>query len=441
MKWIRRGRICGNDTWDLPWHKRNTQMPVPFLLDDGRLRLYLTLCDEENRGRLGYVDVDPDDPGRILDYSRKPLLDTGQRGRFDENGVVTTCILQEGDQMLAYYCGFQKHVNYPYSSLAGVAVSNDGGETFLRVRQTPLLERREGEMFIRTGAGVQKMPDGWYRLYYAAGDSWFEEGGKWYPQYSLRCIQSRSPDRFEGNSVEVFPAEGDEFGITSPQIVKYAGIWRMIYSVRSRQYGYRMGYAESEDGIRFARRDYVMEMDRPSGSFDSEMICYGKCFEYKGRICLFYSGNHYGMGGIGKMNNYQKVRMLEFKSIGDERGSLVVCEGGEDIPFIAKRLFYIFGSDGSVIRGRHANRRSEFVLVNAAGSSRVRTRDGCGNESVYLLDRPCAGIYIPSMVWKEMYDFSQDSVLLCLSSEHYDADEYIRDYEEYAREMERMCGG
>lgn len=133
--------------------------------------------------------------------------------------------------------------------------------------------------------------------------------------------------------------------------------------------------------------------------------------------------------------------MLEFKSIGDERGSLVVCEGGEDIPFIAKRLFYIFGSDGSVIRGRHANRRSEFVLVNVAGSSRVRTRDGCGNESVYLLDRPCAGIYIPFMVWKEMYDFSQDSVLLCLSSEHYDADEYIRDYEEYAREMERMCGG
>ena len=136
------------------------------------------------------------------------------------------------------------------------------------------------------------------------------------------------------------------------------------------------------------------------------------------------------------MNNYLNVRMIEFKLMGDERGSLVVCEGGTDIPFIPKRIFYIFGSDQSVVRGTHANRKSEFVLINVAGRSKVRIRDGRGNEMVFALNRPHTGIYIPSMVWKEMYDFSPASVLLCLASEHYDADEYIRNYDEYVREQD-----
>jgi len=135
------------------------------------------------------------------------------------------------------------------------------------------------------------------------------------------------------------------------------------------------------------------------------------------------------------MSNYEKVRMIELKLIGDERGSLVICEGEEDIPFRIKRLFYIFGSDKSVMRGNHANRRSEFVLINVAGSSKVRIKDGKGSERIYELNRPNEGIYIPAMIWKEMYDFSADSILLCLASELYDADEYIRNYEQYTKEQ------
>ena len=84
-----------------------------------------------------------------------------------------------------------------------------------------------------------------------------------------------------------------------------------------------------------------------------------------------------------------------------------------------------------MVRGQHANRRSEFVLINVAGKSKVKVRDGKGNETVYCLDRPHTGIYLPSMVWKDMYDFSQDSVLLVLASTHYDPEEYIRSYEEF----------
>jgi len=133
------------------------------------------------------------------------------------------------------------------------------------------------------------------------------------------------------------------------------------------------------------------------------------------------------------MDTYNPARMLEFVERGDERGNLVVVEGMQDVPFEIKRVFYIYGSDRDVIRGRHANRESEFVLVNVAGTSKIKVMDGKGHEKVYTLDRPRTGIYLPKMVWKEMYDFSEDSVLLCLASTHYDGEEYIRDYDEFLK--------
>ena len=126
-----------------------------------------------------------------------------------------------------------------------------------------------------------------------------------------------------------------------------------------------------------------------------------------------------------------EVKMLQFRKMGDERGRLVAVKGGQDIPFEIKRVFYIYGSDPDVVRGKHANRRSEFILINVAGSSKVRVIDRSGNEMVISLNHPHTGIYLPALVWKDMYDFSPDSVLLVLASEHYDPDEYIRDFDEF----------
>ena len=131
-------------------------------------------------------------------------------------------------------------------------------------------------------------------------------------------------------------------------------------------------------------------------------------------------------------------RKLIFPDLGDERGKLVVAEGdGIDIPFEIKRVFYIYGSDDTVVRGQHANRESEFVLINVAGSSKVMITDG-DNKDVVELSRPMEGVYLPKMVWKEMYDFSPDSVLLVLASTHYDGSEYIRDYDEYLKIIKDM---
>lgn len=122
--------------------------------------------------------------------------------------------------------------------------------------------------------------------------------------------------------------------------------------------------------------------------------------------------------------------ILDFSDLGDERGKLVVVEGNRDIPFKIERVFYIYDSDSTVVRGQHANKESEFVLINVAGKSKVRITDG-REEFIVELNKPMMGVYIPKMIWKDMYDFSSDSVLLVLASTHYNSEEYIRNYEEY----------
>ena len=128
-----------------------------------------------------------------------------------------------------------------------------------------------------------------------------------------------------------------------------------------------------------------------------------------------------------------QVKLMEFPQRGDDRGHLVIVEGKQDVPFDIKRCFYIYGSEHDVVRGQHANRRSEFVLINVAGTSKVKVKDGEGNEAIFCLNRPHTGIYLPTMVWKDMYDFSEDSVLLVLASTNYDPTEYIRDYDEFVQ--------
>ena len=133
----------------------------------------------------------------------------------------------------------------------------------------------------------------------------------------------------------------------------------------------------------------------------------------------------------------EQCKVLNFADLGDERGKLVVVEGEQHIPFAIQRVFYIYGSDREVVRGQHANRESEFVLINVGGTSKVRIDNG-HSEAIIELNKPMMGLYIPTMVWKDMYDFSEDSILLVLASTHYDGTEYIRDYTEFLKEVGKI---
>ena len=141
---------------------------------------------------------------------------------------------------------------------------------------------------------------------------------------------------------------------------------------------------------------------------------------------------------IRKTDFYAKqCRILELNEKGDKRGKLVVLENRRDIPFEIRRVFYMYDTRDDSERGCHANRRSEFVLLAIHGSVKVRIDDGM-QKKTYVLDDPAKGLYLPRMIWKEMFDFSADCVLLVLSSELYDPEEYLRDYNQYIKEREEL---
>lgn len=135
---------------------------------------------------------------------------------------------------------------------------------------------------------------------------------------------------------------------------------------------------------------------------------------------------------------YEDVRMLSFPTYNN--GGYVEVEGLRDVPFEVKRVFYIFGKGNvGTVRGKHSNRKSEFVLFNVKGKSKVKTIDEHLNEVIYELNEPNQAVYLPKMVWKEMYDFSEDSVLMVLTNEYYDAGEYIRAFDDFVSEMKTLA--
>ena len=131
------------------------------------------------------------------------------------------------------------------------------------------------------------------------------------------------------------------------------------------------------------------------------------------------------------------IKMIDFPLFTDNRGSLVVIDRLYNIPFEIKRLFYIYKTDQNAIRGNHANRYSEFVMISISGTCWVRVNDGKGNEEEFCLDSPTKGLYLPAMLWKDMYSFSEDNILLILANTQYDETEYIRDYNIYLEEKRR----
>ena len=138
------------------------------------------------------------------------------------------------------------------------------------------------------------------------------------------------------------------------------------------------------------------------------------------------------------MNKYYAgVKMLSLPEFNN--GGYIEIEGRKDIPFEIKRVFYIFGKGNvGTVRGKHSNRKSEFVLFNVKGKSKIKTIDEDLQEKIYELNEPNQALYLPKMVWKEMYDFTEDSVLMVLTNEYYDTAEYIRDFDEFVVEMKKL---
>ena len=301
MQWRKRG-VIWKPRGDQAWATTHAMVPTPVLLDSGTIRLYLTTRDAEDCGRPTFIDVSAKDPTVVLRESAAPLLDVGAPGSFDDHGVLISSVVDAGDdRIFFYYTGFELLQTVRYRMLGGLAISYDGGETLSRHTTTPILERSPAERLFRCAPFVLR--DGEvFRMWYIAGSSFEDVHGKNLPNYHLRYQESVDGiDWKDEGIVSLRLTEEDEHGFGRPFIVhcQRTGIFRLFYSIRRRSFGaYRLGYAESENGIEWVRKDEELGLDVSSEGLDSTAISYSSYIEVEDRSYCFYNGNGYGLDGV-----------------------------------------------------------------------------------------------------------------------------------------------
>jgi hypothetical protein len=182
---------------------------------------------------------------------------------------------------------------------AGLAVS-ENARPFRKVRQTPVLERTHSEPFLRSATSVL-VDSGRFRAWYVSARDWTTVGDQWYPRYVIRHAESPDGHNWSSNGPVCIDLQDEaEFGIGRPWVIRDGSLYRMWYSVRSRLAPYRIGYAESSDGLSWVRKDHEVGIAKSQADdWDSEMICYAAVIDAGGKRLMFYNGNRHGSTGFG----------------------------------------------------------------------------------------------------------------------------------------------
>jgi hypothetical protein len=303
MRWKKLGLIFESSEGS-GWRASHASIPTPLLLDSGLVRLYTNFQDTKGISRVGYLDLDIDEAGKaeVARVSAVPVLDIGAPGTFDENGVMVCSVVRSEDgRLFMYYVGFELGTKIRYRLLTGLAVSEDGGESFRRYRQTPVLERSNSELYFR-GGPFCRYENGVYRMWYVAGSAWEDVAGKQMPVYEVKYIESGDGINWPLSGKTVISiSHKDEHGFGRPYVIQTpAGSWEMYYSIRRRSFGqYRMGYAVSPDSINWTRCDDALNFDVSTRGFDSNAVMYAAPIILGGSRVMFYNGDQFGRDGVG----------------------------------------------------------------------------------------------------------------------------------------------
>ena len=202
-----------------------------------------------------------------------------------------------------YYVGFQLVQNIKFMAFTGLAVSKDGGESFERFSNAPVLDRNNDGPHLRAIHSVHKEKDTW-RIWYSQGDGWQDIDGIPYPRYHIRYTESQDGITFDpATDRTLIKPQGNEYRIGRPRVTvstqNGAPFYEMRYTFDTLDKQYQSGYAISSNGVDWVRKDELLGLPRSAQGWDSEMTCYPCYLETQYGTYLFYSGNNMGQTGVG----------------------------------------------------------------------------------------------------------------------------------------------
>ena len=304
MRWTKRGVIFSvNGQAD--WMVHHACVPVVDKIEPDRLRIYFAPRDRQGRSRVTFIEVKADNPQNVLYVHNRPALDLGEVGCFDDSGVMPSSIVEFAGKKYLLYIGWNPGVTVPYRNSVGLAVSNDGGISFERVFPGPIVDRTRVEPYF-CASPFALIDEGRWKLWYASSTGFVIVNNKPEPIYQVKYAESPNGQEWIRHNIACLPYSFEGEANARPCVLKENGLYRMWYCFRgsidyrtNKEQSYRLGYAESLDGIQWTRLDNFVGIDRSDQGWDSEMMEYPYVYEHKTRKYMVYNGNGFGETGFG----------------------------------------------------------------------------------------------------------------------------------------------
>jgi hypothetical protein len=305
MKWIKHGLVYAT-RGDHSWNRSHASVPTVDLVNDKIWRIYFATRDEQNRSFTTFMEVEAGNPQNILYEHTAPILPLGKLGAFDDCGVMPAWIINVGTKKYLYYIGWAQRKTIPFHNGIGLAISSDGGRSFERFAEGPLFGSTWKEPYFTSGPCVLIEGNLW-RCWYLSCTGWKVIKDRPEAFYHLKYAESKNGIDWERNGIVAIDYKTDtEAGISRPSVLKEDGRYKMWYSYRDafdyrtdKKRSYRIGYAESGDGIQWTRMDEQAGIDVSADGWDSEMIEYPQVIAQGQRKYMFYNGNSFGATGFG----------------------------------------------------------------------------------------------------------------------------------------------
>lgn len=291
--WKKQSNIfCGNGQHD--WMQSHASNPTPVILSDKIVRIYFSCRDLENQSHIGFVDVDFSDDYNIINISDQPVVSPGVEGAFDHRGCSIGCIIKTEEVERLYYLGWNLGVDVPFRNSIGLVERKNSGEAFKRLSQGPMVDRNMIDPFSVSYPFIL-IEDGIWKMWYGSHKKW----GKTTSDMIHALKYAESKDGINWNLTNIICIDTDEtdYAFSRPCVIKEDGLYKMWYSYRGGKY--RIGYAESEDGIKWHRKDNEVGITVSADGWDSEMVCYPYVFDFQNQRYMLYNGNAYGNTGFG----------------------------------------------------------------------------------------------------------------------------------------------
>jgi hypothetical protein len=298
MLWTKKGHIFTANS-EFEWMKSHAANPFAIKLSDDIYRIFFTVRDSNSRSYITYGDFDVANGFKLIQLSPIPVLEPGEPGLFDDSGVAVGYVLSIDNELVLYYLGWNLKVTVPWLNTIGRAIWSPDENKFIKCSKAPMMDRSEEDPYSISYPSVLYDIDK-FRMWYGSNLSWGKTQESM--QHVIKYAESRDGKNWvRTNKIAINLEHPGEYALSKPFVLKLNGIYLMWYSYRGNGFinTYRIGYAESNDGHTWSRRDDHVGINISESGWDSEMISYPFVFDFNDKYIMLYNGNGYGKTGFG----------------------------------------------------------------------------------------------------------------------------------------------